>query len=238
MILKFDAGNFDASIKSGQDKEVKFKLGINGEIMSRPHFTGANIFKPYVFTRLNQFVNNYAAELSSPLGDNIPGLLVSNSNLKSLVSNFLRDRQFRLTLNPVENKVAVSKEVDEEIYTYPYTTISETFQRIIFMMLAMESNKNTILLFDEPEANTFPYYTKYIAEQFALDETNQYFISTHNPYLLSAIVEKSKVKDVAVFITYMDGQYQTQLKRIEDDKMGEILDLNSDVFFNLEKFLP
>lgn len=106
------------------------------------------------------------------------------------------------------------------------------------MMLAMESNKNTILLFDEPEANTFPYYTKYIAEQFALDETNQYFISTHNPYLLSAIVEKSKVKDVAVFITYMDGQYQTQLKRIEDDKMGEILDLNSDVFFNLEKFLP
>lgn len=151
-----------------------------------------------------------------------------------MISSFLRDRKFRLNINTANNEILVVKEIEEEIYSFPYFTISETFQRIIFLMLAMESNNDSILVFDEPEANTFPYYTKFIAEQITYDESNQFFISTHNPYFLSAIVEKAKIEDVAVYITYMDEQYQTQLKKIDDSQMGEVLDLSSDVFFNLD----
>jgi len=51
------------------------------------------------------------------------------------------------------------------------------------------------LIFEEPEAHSFPYYTKYLAERIALDKNNnQYFISTHNPYLLLSILGKAKKK--------------------------------------------
>ncbi|MHA1431833.1 MAG: hypothetical protein ACTSRV_15795 [Candidatus Freyarchaeota archaeon] len=48
-----------------------------------------------------------------------------------------------------------------------------------------------MLVFEEPEAHAFPYYTKFLAEKIALDTSNQYFISTHNPYFLLSILEKA-----------------------------------------------
>ena len=64
---------------------------------------------------------------------------------------------------------------------------------MVFYMAAIESNRNATLVFEEPEAHAFPYYIKHLAECIALDENkNQYFIATHNPYLLTAIWEKSQ----------------------------------------------
>ncbi|NJK86128.1 MAG: ATP-binding protein [Bacteroidales bacterium] len=90
----------------------------------------------------------------------------------------------RLTLKPTENDLEISKLIEDELYSYPYFTLSETLQRIIFYSTAIKSNKDSVILFDEPESNTFPFYTKYLAELIALDKTNQFFITTHNPYLL------------------------------------------------------
>ncbi|MBK7618213.1 MAG: ATP-binding protein [Flavobacteriales bacterium] len=46
----------------------------------------------------------------------------------------------------------------------------------------MRTNQNAVLLLDEPEQNTFPFYTAHIAEIMAREVTNQYFITTHNQY--------------------------------------------------------
>ena len=130
------------------------------------------------------------------------------------------------------------KEVGDIVYTYPYKSISDTLQRIAFYIAAVESNRDSILLFEEPEANTFPYYTKYLAERIALDENNnQFFIATHNPYLLASMVEKTAVSDIAINIAFM-RDYQTQLYQLTDDQLAEVLDFGSDVFYNLERFLP
>ena len=103
-------------------------------------------------------------------------------------------------------------------------------------MAALESNKDATLLLDEPEANTFPFYTKYLAERIALDETNQFFITTHNPYLLSSVVEKTPLKDLTVFVTRME-KFETKVKQIPDKKLSELLELDSDAFFNLDKLV-
>ncbi len=66
---------------------------------------------------------------------------------------------FRLTLKPAENEINMSKVVNDEIYSYPYHAISETLQRVVFYMMAIMSNKESVLLFDEPDSNTFPFYT-------------------------------------------------------------------------------
>ena len=110
-------------------------------------------------------------------------------------------------------------------------------QRIIFHIVAIETNENSIIAFEEPEAHAFPYYTKFLAERIALDKKkNQYFISTHNPYFLLSLLEKSPKEDIAIFLTYFED-YQTKVKELDDKKRRTILDMEADVFFNIEKLL-
>jgi len=123
------------------------------------------------------------------------------------------------------------------IIAHPYSVVSDTLQRVVFHIAAMETNRDSILIFEEPEAHSFPFYTKYIAERIAFDESNQYFISTHNPYFLLAVLEKTPKENIAIFVTYL-RDYQTQVKALSEQELEEILDLDVDVFFNLERFLP
>lgn len=123
------------------------------------------------------------------------------------------------------------------LISFPYSTISETLQRIIFYLTAIYSNKDSVLAFEEPESHAFPYYTKYLAERIALDKNqNQYFISTHNPYFLTSILEKTPKKELAVFLTYFE-HHQTKVKPLSQRDIEEILDRGVDAFFNIERFL-
>ena len=95
---------------------------------------------------------------------------------------------------------------------------------MVFYMAAIESNKNATLVFEEPEAHAFPYYVKHLAERIALDENkNQYFIATHNPYLLTSIWEKTSADEVAVFATYYRN-YETRVKALTEDDMVSLLE--------------
>ena len=99
--------------------------------------------------------------------------------------------------------------------------------------MAIASNKDSILVFEEPESHAFPYYTKYLGERIALDQTNQFFIATHNPYLLSAIIEKARKEDVQVFITYFKD-FKTRVKPLTANQLSELME--ADPFFNMDRF--
>ena len=63
---------------------------------------------------------------------------------------------------------------------------------------------------------------------------NQYFIATHNPYLLCAILEKADKADVAVFVTYF-RDFETRIKQLTDDQLSEML--GGDPFFMSQRFV-
>ena len=65
----------------------------------------------------------------------------------------------------------------------------------------METDKNSVVTMEEPEAHAFPYYTEHLAGVIALDAENQYFVTTHNPYFLSSLLEKADKESTRVFIT-------------------------------------
>ena len=174
--------------------------------------------------------------LAVPYGENLPGLLQANADFKKWVSELLQSKGMRLNLKPIENDIAFSKIIDDEIYSYPYYTLSETLQRIIFYTIAIKSNKESILLFDEPETNTFPFYTKFLAERIALDETNQFFITTHNPYMLLSLIEKTKIENLGICIVQMKN-YQTVIHVLKESQISQVLDFDSEVFFNFDKLL-
>jgi AAA15 family ATPase/GTPase len=190
--------------------------------------------KLYKFTPLHEFKNNNIGSLNYPHGDNLFTILRGNSALRELAVDILKEKGYKLNLRIGENKIELVKDKGA-LYSYPYQTVSDTLQRIIFYTAVIESNKDSVILLEEPESNIFPFYTKYLAEKIAMDQQNQYFTVTHNPYFLMSLVEKTPSTDLSVFITTMKD-YETQIHLLTSEQVSEMMSLDNDIFFNLDRF--
>jgi len=230
----------DVSIVSDRVQFGRYSLNSDGS-----HSGGSNAhLKPsvkyYMFDAAAPLNDPRPGFLLPPFGQNLVALLNSNKVLRELVKGLLGEKRLKLQIRVAESELFATKEVDEVLYSYSYPTLSETLRRIVFYMAVLETNQDASLVLDEPESNTFPFYTKYLAERIGLDPTNQFFLSTHNPYLLQSIVQKTPITDLAVFITYM-RDYQTRLRQLTDAETASLLDPPTgsvaDVFFNLDKFV-
>ncbi len=218
--------------KDSNEDDFSFSLDIKlrgSRSMSKEPFP----VRFYRFSLKKEFNRKEAEFLLPPSGDNLLTIIRSHKEIKNAIANIFEPFSLRLVFRLQENKIEIMKQQRDDIVTYPYWLLSDTLQRIIFYISAIESNKNSILIFEEPESNSFPYYTKFLGEKIAFDEINQYFIATHNPYLLLAILEKAKKNSVNVFVTYYDD-YETRVKLLDDEQVSELM--NFDPFFNLDAF--
>lgn len=196
-----------------------------------------HLFKTYNFSIQRVFQQTQAEFLLPPSGANLMALMLAKKELRVLANEIFQNYGLRLGLRPQENKIEVIKQLDDIIVSYPYSLTSDTLQRIIFHLFAVISNKDSVITFEEPESHAFPYYTKYLAEKIALDsQGNQYFITTHNPYFLLPVLEKAPQDAVNVFITYYED-YQTKVKALTTAELAKIMEMDADVFFNIDSFL-
>jgi AAA15 family ATPase/GTPase len=193
-------------------------------------------FKFYRFRQLEKFDRRESDFLLPPDGRNLPSVYLTHKSLKSTFKEILKKYNLKLMIDPDSNDIKVVKELEDIFITYPYQNLSDTFQRLIFYLSAILTNKNSIIAMEEPEAHAFPFYTKYLPELIALDDNNQYIIATHNPYFLLTLVEKTPKKDLAVYITYYED-YQTKVKKLSEKKLQDVLDLGLSTFFNLDVLL-
>lgn len=216
------------------------RMGLDGQGGSGSYSEKRTPFRPYTFDASKDYKGSAPGPLEIPHGTNLVGVLTSNKSFRQGVKELLASKGLKLQFHVGDSELSVAKDLDDLIYSYSYPTVSETLRRIIFYMAVLESNRDAVVILDEPESHTFPFYTKYLAERIGLDPTNQFFLSTHNPYLLQSIVQKTPVKDLAIFITYM-RDYQTRLRQLTDAETASLLDPPTgsvaDVFFNLEKFI-
>jgi hypothetical protein len=241
-----ERASFSLRVRGYQHIPKVFTISMDGSLgQSRDKYArslkGFPNIKFYKFFSQSKFGDDTAGSLMPPHGDNLFTVIVTNKRAGILVSQLLKPFDLKLLAREAVNELELmpSKEDLEEIIkvSYPYAASSDTLQRIIFYLIAMETNKNATLLFEEPEAHSFPFYTKLLAESIGLDENkNQYFITTHNPYFLMSLIEKTKLKDLAVFVTYMEN-YQTRVKLLTTKEVEELLGFDADAFFNLDRFL-
>ncbi|NIM11895.1 MAG: AAA family ATPase [Candidatus Aminicenantes bacterium] len=201
-------------------------------------------FKFYKFKTLEQYKFLDTGYLIPPYGENLLSVLKSNEELQEVCSGIFQPLGYKLWLRPHEGKIDIVKASDETnagsmevVVSHPYALISDTFQRLVFYMAAIETNQNSFLIFEEPEVKSFPFYSKFLAERIALDpNNNQYFLSTHNPYFLLSLLEKSKINEIGVFITYNEN-YKTRLRQLSEEEMAEVLEYGIDVFFNILRYI-
>ncbi len=185
---------------------------------------------------IEHFRPSACQHLLPPHGSNLLTLLATNRQLGQMVSLPFASQGLKLWLRPHENKIDVARNFDDMVITsFPYSLVSETLQRSTFYTVAMETNKNSVIVLEEPEAHSFPEYTSHLAESIALDENNnQYFITTHNPYFLMSLLEKAVEGELAINIVYSEDN-QTKVKEIPQSELPELFEL--DVFANLDRYL-
>ena len=216
------------------------KHGARATVDHQGRFTGGTLIlqsrdiKFFRFKNLPHYTDPTPGALKPPDGANLFSVVFGTESLRETMKEFFRKYGLRLVLKPQEKIIELQKQKDDLVFSYPYALTSDTLRRIIFYVVAIASNKDSVLVFEEPESNAFPYYTKYLGERIALDQTNQFFIATHNPYLLSAIIEKARKEDIQVFITYFKN-FETRVKPLTPDQVGELME--ADPFFNLDRFI-
>ncbi|MFH0847859.1 MAG: AAA family ATPase [Chloroflexota bacterium] len=237
LTLGFKNGNFSGMASQEKEWAANFQgdyrnLSLGGY---SAHFKdGQGDVKFYRFAIRQLFKRLESEFLLPPSGENLLSLLMTHKDMRTEANQIFVPYGLRLILKPQENRIEVRKQLEDVDISYPYSIVSDTLQRMVFYICAILSNKNSTLVFEEPEAHAFPFYTKQMAEMIAMDDGNQYFISTHNPYFLGPIIEKSKKADIAVFIVYFDN-YQTKVRPLEAGEIEEIMEI--DVFSNLDRYL-
>lgn len=200
-----------------------------------PAINNTPLVKYYKFEVLNNFPRPESEFLLPPVGRNLLSLLLTNHEIRSISNSIFSRFGLKLVLKPHENAIEIIKQVEDILISYPYPLVSDTLQRLIFYLSAILSSKDSILVFEEPEAHTFPYYTKYLAEIIALDESNnQYFIATHNPYFLEPLIEKTAQGDLNIFITYFED-YQTKVRLLSQSELQDLMKL--DIFSNFDRYV-
>lgn len=188
---------------------------------------------PYEFVSKKQTIKQ--SYLIPPTGVNLIDA-IQESRITKELSNIFGKYNLKLLFDKTNNTLRIMKLLKDEdsIVSFPLSSIADTLQRLIFFKTAIASNKDSIILFEEPEAHCFPPYITHIAKEIINSETNQFFIATHSPYILDTFLENARDELAIYMADFKDGQ--TVIKRLSDAEVNEVYDYGLDLFFNAELF--
>lgn len=190
----------------------------------------------YVFNKRSQFNLPATNYLLPPYGQNLFSIIRENIHVSDEVAEYFLEYGLQWAYDEEANLFLSQKQIKNTIYKYPFNSIADTLQRMIFYTAAIETNKNCVIVFEEPETNSFPPYTKELAIKIADNKENQYFISTHSPYLLSNLIENTESDELNIFLTYYD-KYETKVKVLSPDEIQSLVEKDIDIFFNMDRFI-
>jgi hypothetical protein len=143
----------------------------------------------------------------------------------------------RPTVEQGTYRLTLTKELDGIVFPIPYSSSSETLRRMVFYQLALDTNSNQVIVLDEPEAHAFPPFTKRFSEQIASDDRgNQFFLTTHSPYLLDSLLSKTPAPDLNVVLCRMEG-FETKAYPLNEAQIGKLMEWSMDAFFNFDRLL-
>jgi AAA15 family ATPase/GTPase len=159
-----------------------------------------------------------------------------NSYLKSFSSDFFKEFSLEVLYDVRHAKMNIMKRNEDSYYLIDFSMTPDTFQRMLYYLAVTEANKNSVILLEEPESQSYPPYIQMLAEKIVDDKHNQYFITTHSPFIVEKMLEKAGAdSDVKIFVTYFED-YQTKVHELTSTEIDYIIANSVDLFFNIESF--
>ena len=173
-----------------------------------------------------------------PFGENLADIVQANKKLRKEVSELFKFYDLKLSIEQANNSIKALKQLDDEtIFLIPFYQMADTLQRLIFHKAAIMSNVDSVLLFEEPEAHMFPPYISQLTSDIIFEKGNgnQYFISTHSPFVMNDFLESAR-EDLSVYLVGLK-KGETVIKRLSDEEVHKIYQFGVDLFFNIESYL-
>ena len=187
-------------------------------------------FKPDVI-----YKRGHARYLIPPFGNNLLSIIETYPELKRDVTRFFADYNLEIAFDQSSQTIKILKKKEDGIFLIPYNSVADTLQRIIFFKAAIASNQDSVLLFEEPEAHSFPPYMAHLTQEMIASKSNQFFIATHSPFILNDLLENAR-EELAIFIVDFKDK-QTVVKRLSDKDLHEVYQYGVDLFTNNESYL-
>ncbi|KAA6344303.1 DNA replication and repair protein RecF, partial [termite gut metagenome] len=221
-------------------QEVESLLLFNNLILSEEENINYKItsFKSYFFPLVFEKENFPTNFLLPPGGGNLMDIVSHLPRLKQELANKFGEYGLKYFFDINSREIRAFKEKGpEEIFSIPFYSMADSLQRLIFYKAAIESNQNSVLIFEEPEAQAYPSYISNMMQEIISSKTNQFFITTHSPYVVNDFLElKSVRKELAIYLIHYKDE-QTVVKRLSDEELQETYEYGVDLFFNTETFL-
>ena len=106
--------------------------------------------------------------------------------LKEELRTIFNDYGLKYVFDTNSQEIKVMKEKKPgEIFLIPFHSIADTLQRMIFYKAAIESNSESALVFEKPEAHSYPPFISKVTQDIIQSDRNQFFITTHSPYVVT-----------------------------------------------------
>ncbi len=230
---KLDAGIWSFPVSINLDNRLNLTFTNRGRGQSYSSTPKVSFYKfpqTFAFKKPSIFLHH----LLPPSGANLLEVIEHDRLLENELSALFKEYGLKLLFDKTSQTLRIDKPLKENAASFPFSSIADTLQRLIFFKAAIASNTNSILLFEEPEAHCFPPYIAHFTQDVIDAETNQFFIATHSPYVLNDFLEDTKI-DLAIYmVDFQDGQ--TVVYRLSDEELDEVYSYGIDVFFNYERF--
>lgn len=189
----------------------------------------------YFFPKHFVSESSNAGFLLPPFGVNLMETVANLPNLKSNLAELFHRYGLKMMFDSGSQQIKAMRENGLDMFLVPFNSLADSLQRLIFYKSAIDSNRNKVICFEEPEAHTFPPYISNVVNDIIASDDNQFFITTHSPYVMSALLE-SAGDDLAVFVVDMKNN-ATVINRLSEQQLQEAFDNGMDMFYNLEAYL-
>lgn len=175
--------------------------------------------------------------VTPPHGSNFNYIARHNKKAYEYLKDIVAGVGWKLRFDQSRGAFRMSDVRADEIIDYNIDLLSDSLKRLLFYSTIVRTSSNSTLLFDEPDVFAFPPYPKTLGDLIADDDANQFFLSTHNPYFLGSLVEKTPADHLSVFVCSRDEGGSTTAQAVPQDRMSLIVEHGASVFFDLAELL-
>ncbi len=182
------------------------------------------------------------AALYPPYGDNLVRVLETNVELRREFAGLFAAHGLALRVRVDAGRLEITKDLDGLSHVYPYASTGDALRRHGFLLALLESNRKAIILLEEPEAQGHPQYVADLARRVVASEGNQFFLTTHSPYLFKQIIEnmvpyENRALELAVFVAYYQD-YQTKVRQLSDEELRNVQGDSANAMYTLSQAMP
>ncbi|RYZ27846.1 MAG: hypothetical protein EOO10_11460 [Chitinophagaceae bacterium] len=218
----------------GESYGAKVDDKLNVSSLHTTNFPATNI-KRYSYKQDVKYKKGHAKYLIPPFGYNLLSVITQYPELKKDVTALFSEYGLEIAFDKSSQTIKILQKNSDGIFLIPYNSVADTLQRIIFFKAAIESDDGGILLFEEPEAHSFPPYMTHLTQEMITKKSSQFFIATHSPFILNELLENAQ-EELAVFNVDYENR-QTKIRRLSRSELHEVFQNGVDLFTNNETYL-